>query len=79
MNMEDNHLRNVYFHHQQKHGGTSFPYFQYDAKNRTSELINTDVYVKKARVSRKPTYIDSETKNIRDASNQAFPDMSVCE
>ena len=27
MKMADNRLRNVFFHHQLKHGGTSFPYF----------------------------------------------------
>ena len=33
--MANNHLRNVYCHHHLKHGGTSFPYFDYHAKNRT--------------------------------------------
>ena len=45
--MADNHLRNVYCHHQLKNGGTSFPYLDYHAKNRTSELIKADSNAKK--------------------------------
>ena len=79
MKMADNHPRNVYCHHQLKHGGISFPYFDYHAKNRTPDLIQADSNVKKARVARKLTEIDSETKNRKEASIQALPDMSVCE
>ena len=79
MNMADNHLRNFYCHNQLKHGGSSFPYFDYNAKNRTSDLIQADANVKKARVDMKLTEIGSETKKRKEASNQALPDMSVCE
>ena len=79
MKMAENHLRNFYFRHHLKHGGSSFPYFDYHAKNRTSDLIQADVNVKKARVARRLTEIDSETKKIKEASNQDLPDMSVCE
>ena len=75
--MADNHLRHVYFHHQLKHGGAIFPYFDYHAKNRASDPIQADANVKKARVARNLTDIDSETKKKRYASNQAVPDMSV--
>ena len=77
MKMADNHLRNVYCHHQLNHGGTSFPYFDYHSKNMAFELIKADANVKKTRVSRKLTEIYPETKKIRDASNKALPDMSV--
>ena len=79
MKMADNHLKIVYCHYQLKHGGTSFPYFEYNVKNRTSELIKADNNVKKSWVARKLTEIDSETKKIMDASNKALPDMSVRE
>ena len=79
MKMADNHLRNVYWHHQLKHGGAIFPYFDYHAKNKASDLIQADAKVKKARLARNLTDIESETKNNRDASNQALPDMSVSE
>ena len=79
MKMADNHLKIVYCHHQLKDGGNSFPYFDYDAKNRTSELIKAGANVKKTRVARKLTEIDSETKKRRDVSNNALPDTSVCE
>ena len=76
MKMAENHPRNVYWHHQLKHGGDIFPYFDYHAKNRESDLIQADAKVKRARVARKLTDIDSETKKKRDTSNQALPDMS---
>ena len=79
MKMADNHLRNVYCHHQLKHGGSSLPYFDYDAKNRISDLIQADTNVKKARVARKHTKIDSKTKEKKESSNQALPGMSFCE
>ena len=78
MKMVNNHPRNVYCHHQIKHGGTSFPYFDYNVKNKTSELIKADANVDK-RVARKLIEIDSETKKRRDASNKALPDTSVRE
>ena len=76
MKMAYNHIRNVYCHHQLKHGGAIFPYFDCHAKNRASDLIQAHAKVKKARVDRNLTDIDSETKKQRDASNQAVPDMS---
>ena len=79
MKMADNHLRNAFFHHQQKYGGTIFPYFNYHKKNKASDLIQAHAKVKKVRVARKLTDIDSETKNKRDASNQAVPDIIVRE
>ena len=79
MKMADNHLRNVYCHNQLKDGGTSFPYFDYDAKNRTYKLIKADANVKKSRVARKLTEIDSETKKRRDTGSKALPDTSVRE
>ena len=45
MKMANNHLRNVYCHHQLKHGGTSFPYFDYHTKNSIFELIKSDANV----------------------------------
>ena len=77
MNMAYNHLRMVFWHHHQKHGGRIFPYFDYYKKNKASDLIQAHTKVKKARVARKLTDIDSEKKKQRDASNQAVPDMSV--
>ena len=77
--MADNHLRNVYCHHQLKHGGAILPYSNYHAKNRASDLIQADDKVKKAWVARKLKYIDSETRKKKDTSNQALPDMGVCE
>ena len=50
-----------------------------EAYIRKSELIKADANVKKARVERKLTETDSETKKRRDASNQDLPDMSVRE
>ena len=47
MKMADNHLRNVYCHHELNHGGTSFPYFDYDVRKKASELIKADANVKK--------------------------------
>ena len=79
MNIAENHLRNFYCHHQLKHGWDISPYFDYHKKNKASELIQAHAKVKKARVDRKLTYIDSETKNQRDASNTGLPDMSVRE
>ena len=78
MKISDNHLRMVFCHHQQKHDGRIFPYFDYNKNNKTSDLIQAHAKVKKARVARNLIDIDSETKNQRDASNQALPDMSVC-
>ena len=75
--MADNHLGNLYCRHQLKHGGAIFLYFDYHAKNRASGLIQADTNVKKARVARKLTDIDSETKKKRYTSNQALPNMSV--
>ena len=46
MKMADNHLRNLYFHRQINNGRTIFPYFDYDVKNKTSELIKADDNVK---------------------------------
>ena len=63
MKMADNHPGNLYCHHQLKHGGAIFSYFDYHAKNKASDLIQADAKVKKARVVRKLTDIDSETKN----------------
>ena len=77
--MADNHIRNGYCHHQLKHGGDVFPYFDYHSKNRASDLIQADSNVKKVRVARKLTYIDSETKKKRYTSNQDLPNMSVRE
>ena len=48
-------------------------------KNKASDLIQAHAKVKKARVDRNLTDIDSETKKQRDTSNQAVPDMSVRE
>ena len=79
MNMDDNHLRIVFCHHQQKHDGRIFPYFDYDKKNKASDLIQTHAKVKNSRVARNLTEIDSETKKQRYASNQAVPYMSVRE
>ena len=79
MKIADNHLRDLYCHNQLKHGGTSFPYFDYQSKNSTYELINADANVKKARMARNLKEIYSETKKRRDASNKSLPDMSVCE
>ena len=45
-------------------------------KNKASDLIQENAKVKRARVARNLQYIDAETKNQRDASNQAVPDMS---
>ena len=78
LKMADNHLQNLDCHHMLKHGGNNFPYFYYDVKNKRSDLIKADANVKKARVARKLTEIDSETKARRDAGNKALPDMSVC-
>ena len=57
----------------------SIPYFDYNKKNKATDLIQVHAKVKKAWVARKLTDIDSETKNQRDAGNQALPDMSVRE
>ena len=59
MNMADNRLRNLYFHHMLKHVGNNFLYFDYDVKNKTSELVKEDTNVNKVRVERKFTEIDS--------------------
>ena len=59
MKMADNHLINVYCHHQLKHGGAIFPYFDYHKKNKASDLIQAHAKVKKSRVARKLTDIDS--------------------
>ena len=77
--MADNHLGNLYCRHQLKHGGAIFPYFDYHAKNRASDLIQADANVKKARMARKLTGIDSETKKKRYVNNQALPGMSFRE
>ena len=77
--MADNHLRNLYFHHLLKHGGNNFPYFDYDAKNKTSELIKADANVKKARLARNLTEIDLETNKIRDACNKPLTNVIVRE
>ena len=77
MKMADNHLRMIFCHHQQKHDGIIFPYFDYDKKNKASDLIQTHTKVKKSRVARNLTDIDLETKKQRDASDQSVPDMSI--
>ena len=77
MKMADNHLRIVFNHHQQNHDGRIFPYFDYDKKNKASDLIQENAKVKKARVARNLTYINAEKKKQRNASNQYVPDMSV--
>ena len=77
MKMADNHLRMVFFHHQQKHDGRISPYFDYHKRDKAYDLVQAHTKVKKERVARNLTDIDSETKKQRDASNQAVPDMSV--
>ena len=79
MKMADDDPRNDYYHHQIKHGGTSSPYLDYNIKNKTSEIIKAYANVKKVRVARKLTEIDSTTRNRRNASNKSLPDMSVRE
>ena len=59
MKMAENHLRNVYCNHQLKNEGAIFPYFDYHAKNRASDLIQAEAKVKRARVARKLTDIES--------------------
>ena len=77
LKMDDNHLRNLYCHHMLKHGGNNFPYFDYNVKNKTSELIKADANVKQANVARKLTEIDSKNKIKRYACNKGLTNMSV--
>ena len=79
MKMADNHLRMVFNHHQQKHDGRISPYFDYDKKNKASDLIQANAKVKKARVARNLQYIDALTKKQRDAISQDVTDMSFHE
>ena len=79
MKMADNHLRNFYCHHMLQHGGDNFPYFDYDIKNKTSEIIKADANVKKSRAASKLTEIDLETKKRRNACNKDLPYMIVHE
>ena len=58
LNMADNHLRNLYCHHMLNHGGNNFRYFDYDVKKNIG-THQGDANVKKARVARKLTEIDS--------------------
>ena len=59
MKMAGKHVINVYCHHFLKHGRDIFPYFDYHKKNKASDLIQAHTKVKKARVARKLTDIDS--------------------
>ena len=79
LKMEDNHLRNLFFRNMLKHGGNKFLHFDYYNKNKRSELIKTDTNVKKARVARKLTEIDSDTKKRRNVCDKDLPVMSVRE
>ena len=78
LNMEYNHLQNLYCHHILKHGGNNFPYLDYDEKYHISDRIKAYASVRKARHARHFTEINSNTKVRRDLFNQEEPDISVC-
>ena len=78
LDMEDNYLRNFYSNHIFKHGGNSYPYFDYDENNRRLDRIKAYASVRKDRHERQLTEMKSNTKARRDAGNKAKTDMSVC-
>ena len=71
LKMADNHLRNLHCHHIRLHEGNNYPYFDYDIKNQRSDFIKADANVRKSKVERQLIEINSDTKSIRDAGNQA--------
>ena len=52
LKMEENNLRNLYYHHILEHGGNHYPYFDYDENNWRSDWIKADASVRKERHER---------------------------